>query len=221
MLRQNPSGIDPEQNRPDRFSPDGPEGLELQRQLQRLEEIIVLDGLKLPLTRRTVVDEEQVLAQLLRVERSIPEAVQEAEEILLTRDEILARANAYAQEIIKSAEQRAARIADEITIVRQAEREAQQLRQQVKEEIEMLRQRNVAEVDRIRRQTQQELEEMRRQTLAECQQIKAGADTYAEQVLTDLERQMSELLQVIHNGRQYLRHQGAPAPHPPEPKRSA
>jgi len=180
-----------------------------------------LDGLKLPLTRRTIVDEEEVLAQLLRVERSIPEAVQEAEEILLTRDEILARANAYAQEIIKSAEQRAARIADEITIVQQAEREAQQLRQQVKEEIEALRQRNLAEVDRIRRQTQQELEEMRRQTLMECQQIRAGADTYAEQVLTDLERQMGELLRVIHNGRQYLRHQGSSPPHPPEPKRSA
>ncbi len=217
MLRQNPSGIDPEQNRPNQFSPDGPEGLDLQRQLQRLEEIIVLDGLKLPLTRRTVVDEEQLLAQLLRVERSIPEAVQEAEEILLTRDEILARANAYAQELIKSAEQQAAKIADEIRIVQQAEREAQQLRQQVKEETETLRQQNFTEIERIRRQAQQELEEMRQVTLAECQQIQAGADTYAERVLTDLERQMGELLRVIHNGRQHIRqHQAPPQAHPPQ-----
>lgn len=165
-----------------------------------------------------MVDEEQVLAQLLRIERCIPEAVQEAEEILLTRDEILARANAYAQEILKSAEQQAARIADEISIVQQAEREAQQLRQQVKEETETLRHRNLSEIEQIRGQARQELEQMRQRTLAECQQIQAGADHYAEQVLADLERQMRELLRVIHNGRQQL--------HPPaslkasEPKRN-
>jgi ABC-type transporter Mla subunit MlaD len=174
-----------------------------------------LDSLKLPLTRRTLVDEEQLLSQLLRVERSIPETVQAAERILRTKEEILARANDYAQELIKSAEQRAAQIADEVRIVQQAEMEAQQIRQQLQEETEALRQRNFAEVERIRRQTQQELEEMRRAALAECEQIQAGADTYADRVLTDMERQLSEMLRVIHNGRQHLR--GAtPQQRPPE-----
>lgn len=174
-----------------------------------------MDSLKLPLTRRTLVDEEQLLSQLLRVERSIPETVQAAERILRTKEEILARANDYAQELIKSAEQRAAQIADEVRIVQQAEMEAQQIRQQLQEETEALRQRNFAEVERIRRQTQQELEEMRRAALAECEQIQAGADTYADRVLTDMERQLSEMLRVIHNGRQHLR--GAtPQQRPPE-----
>ncbi len=219
MLRQNSSSINPERNGPDRnqyrVPVEEPEGLDLQRQLQRLEEIIVLDSFKVPLTRRTLVDEEQLLSQLLRVERSIPETVQVAERILRNKEEIIARANEYAQDIIKAAEQRAAQIADEVRIVQQAEMEAQQVRQQVQEEIEALRQRNFSEIERIRRQTQQELEDIRRAAMAECEQVQAGADTYADRVLTDLERQLGEMLRVIRNGRQHL-HEGKPPRRPPE-----
>lgn len=180
------------------------QGLALQQQLQQLEEIIVLDGLKMPMTRRTLVDEEKLLAQLLAVERSIPETVQAAESILQNRDEILARAQRYAQETVESAQKRAAQIADELTIIQQAEKEAQRLRQQVQEEVDVIRQRSVSEIERVRRQTQQEIEAMRHAAQAECEQIQRDADCYADQTLKDLEAQLSHMLNVIQNGRQHL-----------------
>lgn len=181
------------------------QGLALQQQLQRLEEVIVLDGLKLPLTQRTIVDEEQLLSQLLAVERSIPDTVRAAEDILKNKEDILSRAHQYAQELIKSAEQRAAQIADELTIIQQAEREAQQLQKQVQSEVEALRQRNISEVERARRQTQQELEVMRQAAQAECEQIHREADLYADRVLKDLEVQLGTMLKVINNGRSHLK----------------
>ncbi|MGB7415874.1 MAG: hypothetical protein WA902_16845 [Thermosynechococcaceae cyanobacterium] len=187
------------------FTTQQPQGLELNQQLQRLEEIIVLDGLKVPLTHRTVVDEEQLLSQLLAVERSIPETVRAAEEILKSKDEILSRAHQYAQELVKSAEQRAAQIADELTIIQQAEREAQLLQRQVEAEVESLRQRSVSEIERARRQTQQDLDALRQSTQAECEQIHHEADVYADRVLKDLEIQLGTMLKVINNGRSHLK----------------
>lgn len=180
------------------------QGLELQQQLQRLEEIIVLDGLKMPLTRRTVVDEEQLLSQLLAVERSIPDTIRAAENILQNKKDIINRANQCAEELIQSAEQRAAQIADELTIIQQAEMEAQHLRKQVQGEIETMRQRNISEVERVRRQTQQEIEAMRQAAHAECKQIQLEADRYAEQVLKELEDRLGHMTRVIQNGRSHL-----------------
>ncbi|WP_235107323.1 hypothetical protein [Acaryochloris sp. 'Moss Beach'] len=180
------------------------QGLELQQQLQRLEEIIVLDGLKMPLTRRTVVDEEQLLSQLLAVERSIPDTIRSAENILQNKEDIINRANQYAEELIQSAEQRAAQIADELTIIQQAEMEAQHLRKQVQGEIETMRQRNISEVERVRRQTQQEIEAMRHAAHAECEQIQMEADRYTEQVLKELEDRLGHMTRVVQNGRSHL-----------------
>ncbi len=180
------------------------QGLELQQQLQRLEEIIVLDGLKMPLTRRTVVDEEQLLSQLLAVERSIPDTIRAADNILQSKEEILSRANQYAEDLIQSAEQRAAQIADELTIIQQAEMEAQHLRKQVQTEIDTMRQRNISEVERVRRQTQQEIEAMRHNAHAECEHIQHEADRYAEQVLKELEDRLGHMMNVVHNGRAHL-----------------
>nr|WP_238718337.1 hypothetical protein [Petrachloros mirabilis] len=212
MLRQDSSySIDTNGHESDHtsgYNNPASQGLELQRQLQRLEEIIVLEGFKFPLTRRTVVDEEQMLSQLLAVERSIPDTVKHAEYLLQNREEILARAKQYAQETIKSAEQRAAQIADELTIIQQAELEAQKLRKQVQEEIEAIRQRNLSEIERVRRQTQQSIDTMRQTAQKECEQIHREADNYAERVLSDLEHQLGDMLRVIKNGRRHL--QGQP-----------
>lgn len=208
MLRQNSSGIDPSRSGSElasqRSHPE-PERLELVQQVQRLEEMIILDGMKLPLTGRKLVNEEQLLNQLTRLERSIPETVQAAEKILLRQEEILTRASEYAQEMIKAAEQRASQIADELRIVQQAEMEAQQLRQRAQQQADTMRQQTQEEVQKIRQQLQSELDEMRRATRAECQQIQTDADSYADRVLSEMERQFHQMLQVLQNGRQHLR----------------
>jgi cell division septum initiation protein DivIVA len=181
------------------------QGLELQLQLEKLEEMIILDGLKVPLTGRTFLSEEELLVQLTAVQNSIPETIRIAEKVLNQREEIIARAKQYAQEIIKSAEQRAAQIADEQTIIKQAEVEAQQLRNQIQQEIEDIRRKNISEMERVRRQTQQDIDGMRQNALQEQTHIHQESDQYADRVLTDLEQQLGEMMRVIKNGRIHLR----------------
>lgn len=213
MLHQESSyGLDTNPNSSDYANgliPQQTQGLELQQQLHRLEEIIVIDGYKMPLTRRTFVDEDQLLAQVVAVERSIPESIRAAEQILQTKEDIIHRANQHAEELVQAAEQRAARIADELTIIQQAEMEAQHLRKQVQAEVDSIRQRNLSDVERARRQTQQELDQMRQAAHGECEQIQRDADRYAEQVLKELEDRLGHMIQVVHNGRSHLQKPGS------------
>jgi cell division septum initiation protein DivIVA len=154
---------------------------------------MVLDSPRIPLSRRTLIDEEHLLEQLDLVRLSLPEAFHEAEEIVRHKEDVLLHAEQYAQEIIEAAERRAQQIMNEMGILRQAEVEAQQLRQRVQQECEMAKEQTIGELERMQRQAQQELEEMQRLALEECEEIQAGADEYADRVL-----------RVIRNGRQQL-----------------
>ncbi len=186
-------------------------GVDIQRELNRLEEI-VLDSPRVPLSRRTLIDEEQLLEQLDLVRLSLPEAFHEAEIVVQHKDEILQQAEQYAQEIVMQAERRAAQIVNESGILRQAESEAQQLRQQVQQECELAKNQTLDEIAHLRRQAQAELEEIRHQAIVEGEAIQNGADGYADRVLSDLESQMGEMLRVIRNGKQQLQTQ---RPEPP------
>lgn len=209
MLRQDSSSISPEGNHANSGGraahPDAARvgSLDIQRELNRLEELI-LDSPRIPLSRRTMVDEEQILDQLDLIRLSLPEAFHEAEEIVHQKDAILDQAEQYAQEIIEAAERRAAQIVNESGILRQAELEAQQIRQQVQQECEAVQQQTIAEIERTRRQAQHDLEEMRRMAIEESEEIQAGADRYADRVLRDMEAQMGEMLRIVRNGRQQL-----------------
>lgn len=214
MLRQDASAISPEYSGANTRSgvaagnaapsePSRTGGIDIQRELNRLEEMI-LDSPRILLSRRTLVDEEHLLEQLDLVRLNLPTAFQEATEITRHKEEILLEAEQYAQEIIESAERRAAQILDEMNLIRQAELEVQQLRQQAQRECESMHEQTLADIELMRRQAQQEIEELRRQALLECEDIQAGADAYADRVLRDMEHQFSDMIRVIRNGRQQL-----------------
>lgn len=217
MLRQDPSRSEP----PDRNQPNHTSelastrsgGIDIQRELNRIEEIL-FDSFHIPFTQRTLVDEEVLLAQLDLVRENLPAAVEEAEKIVSQRDEILLSAEEYAQELMETAERRADQILDEMGIIQQAELEASQIRQRVQQECEVIQEQTLAEIERMRLQAQQELEQMRQLALADCDHIQNGADDYADAVLTSIEQQLTEMLRVIRNGRQQL--QSEPLPDYPE-----
>jgi F0F1-type ATP synthase membrane subunit b/b' len=142
----------------------------------------------------------------------LPTAFQEAAEIVRHKEEIYLEAEQYAQEIVESAERRAAQLLDEMGLIRQAELEVKQIRQRVQQECEAAQEQTIADIERMRRQAQQDLEEMRQMAIAECEDIQAGADAYADRVLKDMEQQLSEMIRVIRNGRQQLQ------PEPPSQK---
>lgn len=188
-------------------------GVDIQRELNKLEELI-LDSPRIPLSRRTLIDEEQILDQLDLIRLNLPSAFQEAAEIVRHKEEIYLEAEQYAQEIVESAERRAAELLDEMGLIRQAELEVKQIRQRVQQECEAAQEQTMADIERIRLQAQQELEEMRQMAIAECEDIQAGADAYADRVLKDMEQQLSDMIRVIRNGRQQLQ----PEPLPPKPR---
>lgn len=206
MLRQDYSRIDPDDdgiNNEDEYSETGSGSVDIQRELNQLEEMI-LDSPRVPFTGRTLVDEEKLLDQLDIVRLNLPQALREAETIIAYKDEIFRQAEDYGQEIIQDAERRAAQIVNEIGIIRQAEREAQLIRQRVQEECETLQAQTLSEIDRMRQQAKQELEDMRQRILADCEDIQMGADEYADQVLGSIEQQLGDMMRVIRNGRQQL-----------------
>lgn len=191
-------------------------GIDIQRELNKLEEM-VLDSPRIPLSKRTLVDEEQLLDQLDLIRLNLPTAFQEAAEIVRHKEDLLSEAEQYAQEILETAERRAAQILDEMGLIRQAELEAQQIRQRVQQECEAAQEQTMADIERMRRQAQQELEEIRRRAIAESEEIQQGADDYADRVLKEMEQQFSDMIRVIRNGRQKLQ----PEPPPQKPRESS
>ncbi|NET49402.1 MAG: hypothetical protein F6K09_11910 [Merismopedia sp. SIO2A8] len=180
-----------------------PREIDIHRELNRMEEL-VLDSPRVPLSRFALVDEERLLEQLDAIRLALPAILQNALNIVHQKDSILQETEQYAQEIIAAAERRAMEILDEMGLVRQAEREASQTRQQLQQECTVIREELLAEMDQIRRQAQQEADDLRQMAIAECQEIQQGADDYAEHVLHDMEQHLTAMLTVIRNGRQQL-----------------
>lgn len=206
MLRQNPPLIGLQINnlmQRDAFSQNRVANFDIQQELNRLEEII-LDSPRVPLTGLTIVDEETLLEQLDLVRLNLPGAFAQALDVLRQKEEILADAEDYAQSLIAKAEDRAARMLDELGIIQEAEREASNIRKLVQQECEELQQRTLVEVEQLRRTTQQELEQLRTMTINECEDIQDGADEYADSVLNRIESQLAEMLKIIRNGRTQL-----------------
>jgi hypothetical protein len=214
MLRQTPSNSSSEFNGasvdPGSGEASRAGGVNIQRELDRLEEVI-LDSPRIPLSRRTLVDEVQLLDQLDLIRMGLPAAFHEAEEIVRRKDEIFLQAERYAQEMIEAAERRAAQILDEMGIVRQAEQEAQQIWQRMQQECDAAREQTIAEIDRMQRQAQQDMQDMQRRAIAEAEEIQNGADEYADSVLRDMEHRLSEMMRIVRNGRQQLQSEAPPS----------
>lgn len=182
--------------------------VDIQRELNKLEELI-LDGRHIPLSRLTLVDEESLLDQLDFIRMSLPAAFHEAQEIVRHKEEIFLQAEQYAQDIIATAERRAAQLVDELGIIQQAEMEARQLMQRVQQDCEAARQQMAAELERMERQAQQKAQEIQRQAIAERDAIQAGADEYADRTLGDIEQRLVEMLRITRNGRNQLQAEAA------------
>ena len=117
---------------------------------------------------------------------------------------LLPEAEEYGQQVVDVAQAKRAQILAESDIVRQAQREADQLRRQVQDDCETMMQDTLAEIDRKRRACQQELEEMRQTAISQAEEIEDGADKYADNVLANIEQDIQEMLKIITNGRKQL-----------------
>jgi cell division septum initiation protein DivIVA len=178
--------------------------------IERLEAKI-LTSPRVPLTKKTLVDEEEILTQIDSIRLNLPEIVAAAQEILQYKDRIINEAKQQALQILAEANQHAYQVANELGIIERSEHEARKIRQIAIDECEHLRQQTIIEVQRVTDRNRQELERMRAQVTLECQQIQSGADEYADSVLHNMEHQLTETLQAIQRGRQRLNPEAAGA----------
>jgi vacuolar-type H+-ATPase subunit H len=186
-----------------KVQPSNVECLAVFAAIERLEEKI-LTSPRLPLTKKTLVDEEEILAQLDSIRLNLPEIVAAAQEIIEYKDRIINDAQQQVLQILAEANQRAYQVANELGIIERSEYEARKIRQVAIAECEQIRQQTALEVTRSTDRCHQELEKMRAQVMLECKQIQTGADEYADCVLHKMEYQLTEVLQSIRHGRQRL-----------------
>jgi vacuolar-type H+-ATPase subunit H len=171
--------------------------------IDRLEERI-LNSPRVPLTGKTMVDEEVLLEQLDAMRLSLPEVVTTAREVLEYKHQIVREAQQQAQHILDEANRCAVQVSNELGIVERAEQEARQIRQQALAECEQLRQQALDDIQQLHDCQTRELGLMRQEVTAQCHQIQVGADEYADRVLHNMEYQLKDMLQSIQRGRQYL-----------------
>ncbi len=174
---------------------DSQSTVNIQLELEALEDLIV-NGTHIPLTELTILDEGLLLDCLDRIKEHLPIELAAAVEIVNRRQQIITEAENYARQLVESAQEQADAIVREEAIVRQAELEAAKMKLKVE-----------AECDRAEAKTQAEIEQWREIAKAECLEIQAGADRYADRVLSNLEQQFNKMLVVIQEGREQLSEQ--------------
>ena len=125
--------------------------------------------------------------------RSLPVEVQEARAFLRRRDEMQAEAQQKAEKIVADAQAEADRKLSEADFIKALEREGNRIRTQVQEECEELKRKALEEADDIRVRATED-----------AMKTREGAEIYAEQVLTNLERDLTQLQQVVKNGQVYM-----------------
>lgn len=143
--------------------------------------------------RYVVVKPKEIETLIDRIYASLPVEVQEARAFLRRRDELQLEAQQKAEKIVADAQMEADRKLSEADFIKAVEREGIRIRNQVQEECEELKRKALEDAENIRIQATED-----------AMKTREGAEIYAEQVLTNLERDLSQLQQVVKNGQVYM-----------------
>ena len=119
--------------------------------------------------------------------------IQEARAFLRRRDELQTEARQKAEKIIADAQAEAEKRLSEADFIKALEREGNRIRTQVQQECE-----------EIKRKALDDAENIRIQATEDAMKTREGAELYAEQVLTNLEQNLTQLQQVVKNGQIYM-----------------
>ena len=161
--------------------------------LLKMLEISLEEGFPIIPRKFTVVKTKEIETLIDRIYASLPVEVQEARAFLRRREELQMEAQQKAEKIITDAQMEADRKLSEADFIIALEREGIRIRTQVQEECE-----------EIKRKAMEEAENIRAQAMAEAMKTKEGAELYAEQDLTNLEKNLTQQQQIVKNGQVYM-----------------
>lgn len=150
------------------------------KSLEIIEELeaLVLQSARIPLSTKTIVNEEKFLQLIDTLRQQLPDTINRAEQIMSMQRNILLEAESKAKSTVTEAEEKARRMVQEVE--------------------EMLR-RKVESAD-IMKIAKDESDKLLIEAKAVSKDIREGAERYAKEVLMDLESQVNILKSTIRNG---------------------
>ena len=161
--------------------------------LLKLLEMTIEDSFPIIPNQVVVVKPKEIMALIDKIYGAVPLEVQEARAFLRRRDEMQMEAQQKAEKIVADAQMEADRKLSEADFIKALEREGIRIRTQVQEECEEIKRKALEEADNIRIKATED-----------AMKTREGAEIYAEQVLTNLERDLTQLEQVVKNGQVYM-----------------
>jgi hypothetical protein len=159
--------------------------------LLKMLEIAIDDSYSL--LKYTVVNKKEIETLIDRIYAALPTEVQEARVLLKDKAKLQQEAQQRATEIVQKAQLEADRKLSESDQIKAIEREGIRIKNEVVEDCE-----------KIKHIALQDAENIRLQATEEAMKIREGAELYAEQVLTSLEGNLTQLQQVVKNGQIYM-----------------
>lgn len=158
--------------------------------IETIEELeaLVLQSARIPLSTKTIVNEEKFLQLIDSLRQQLPDTISRAEQILSMQRNILMEAESKAKALVTEAEDKARRTVQEVE--------------------EMLR-RKIESTD-VMKVSKEESDRILHEARSTAREIREGAEKYAKEVLTDLESQVNILKSTIRNGISQLENKEKP-----------
>ncbi len=107
--------------------------------IDRLEQLVT-SGTRLPLSSRTMIDEQAFLDIIDQLRVTVPEELKQARRFTQERDRIMQQAEAEAEKILNAAQERATLMLQDSEILRRAQDDAQRLIAAANDEADDIRQ---------------------------------------------------------------------------------
>jgi hypothetical protein len=162
-------------------------------ELLKLMEIVLEKSFPILPNYLVAVKVKEIESLIDRIYASLPAEVQEARAFLRRREELQIEAQQKAEKIIVDAQNEASRLLSESDVLRAVQKEAEKIKEQI-----------ITDCEEIKRKALDDAENVRLQAADEAIRIREGAEVYAEQVLVNLERDLTQLQQTVKNGQIYM-----------------
>lgn len=112
--------------------------MDIQHLVDRLEDLID-EGKHMPFSRFTMIDEERALEIIDQMRISVPEEIEKANRIMMSRDRVLAQANEEAARLLQQARSKGEEMLDQDVNVQAAQNRAANVIEQAHQEAERIR----------------------------------------------------------------------------------
>ncbi|HVB65193.1 MAG TPA: ATPase [Nitrolancea sp.] len=135
--------------------------------VDRMEEIVT-SGMRVPLSNRIMVEEEEFLSIIDQLRLSVPQEIKQARRVVQERQQILGTAQDEAAKILSVAKERAEYLMNEQGLINEAKSRSEEILRQAKDGSK----RSMGEVDVYALQILTQLEQALQQNLQQIQQAK-------------------------------------------------